>query len=480
MMMMCPDLFSHLVRVVLKTMSAFAPHKWVLSRTERRLFAEVIIPATMKPCTNLIAACFLLAVALHWPIAGSGQEPNGGGGAILDKPTGIPEDDYYWSSVISYLVFEKSSRASLELTPQQEAELRILSNSNGSIQETQRIFSSLRTAQGLDGYPLTDELRIALSQQTNNVLKKRLVEKAGSVLLPHQMMQLTQGAIGYVRREHGDAGLLSSRFIRKELGISDEQLSEIKAKAEEEARKLEAKKAELSARAEKNILAPLTESQREKLKELEGGVVAIPDVPVSTVQGRSRARQPVFDPDKSDYWTEVMSYFVNGDGFRKYLELTAQQEADLNKLDKAHNSEAERWRETEQLWKAAGLETEGEITLAGEYKVLLEQANRTCNRRFIDNIDTVLLPHQMELLIRQSLAFVRGRHGNGGLLKSSFVREELGISDKQFNEIKAIAVQEASLLKEKFAELEAQARENILTMLTEAQREKLKQLENGR
>jgi hypothetical protein len=434
--------------------------------------------------------CFWLAATCNRPDACLAQDTMDGISTLLVKPFGVPDDVDYWGGVLDYLIWEKNSRESLELTPEQVVELRMLAKSIKGSEHSRRIYSELVKASGLDSKILTDEQKMKFAMRANQIRGGFFAEKASLVLLPHQMNLLTRGGVQFIRREHGDTGMLSSSFIRMELGIDEKQLNEIMEKAKEAIQIVSKKKSELFGESEKRLLELLTDQQREKLKRLEEKPNDSPEDNEPLERVVSIGKMPTCDPDNDDYWSEVVNCLVLDDGNRKSIELTPQQSAELKVQATTSCGEQAVWREAMVLWKEAGLDTRGEvsetdprireITITGEYRELMNQARRTCNRRFVDSVDTVLLPHQMKILNMQAIGFIRSQHGIGGLLKASFIREELEITDKQFDEIKAKVAEETRRLKEDVAKLEDEMREQILSVLTESQREKLKQLEEGR
>jgi Spy/CpxP family protein refolding chaperone len=84
-------------------------------------------------------------------------------------------------------------------------------------------------------------------------------------------------------------------------------------------------------------------------------------------------------------------------------------------------------------------------------------------------LDTILLPHQSERLkqIQNQLAARRGGSGISGQLA-----EELGITEQQQEEMRTVAEKAFAEMREKQEQLRQQAQDQILSVLTKAQRKK--------
>ena len=103
-------------------------------------------------------------------------------------------------------------------------------------------------------------------------------------LLPEQMRQLRQIAARSQLRWRSLVDLLTSRPLKNELEISEEQAEELREANREIEEELEAKIAELRKKARDKLLAKLNQKQREQVEEIFGKDVA----PIPTEKKRSR------------------------------------------------------------------------------------------------------------------------------------------------------------------------------------------------
>jgi len=116
-------------------------------------------------------------------------------------------------------------------------------------------------------------------------------------------------------------------------------------------------------------------------------------------------------------------------------------------------------------------------------KVLREQAKAQASADAAREIEQVLLPHQIKRLRQIMLQRRLGQHTFGGsaaALGSDDLAQELGISDKQQEELKAREKEAKAELEQKAREvlrqLREEAHEKVFDVLTPAQRQKLKEM----
>lgn len=108
-------------------------------------------------------------------------------------------------------------------------------------------------------------------QEEMQASNKKFDGMANEILLPHQVARLKQLLVqSQSRRSGGPAsGNLPATLI-EELGITEEQIEDMKKKAEEVREKMNEKIAKIRQQAEEEILSVLDADQRAKYKELVG------------------------------------------------------------------------------------------------------------------------------------------------------------------------------------------------------------------
>ncbi|MEM7457515.1 MAG: hypothetical protein AAF456_24490 [Planctomycetota bacterium] len=157
------------------------------------------------------------------------------------------------------LLQDESVQGELELMDDQIEELTIMRDEfRQEMMDTFRDFRNLNEDERQD---LMDEMRERASE---------MEDEANAVLLPHQVDRLKQ--LGFQRNASrgGVGGLAGNDQLVEALGITEEQQEAMVAAAEEAAQKLEEKIADLRKQAQDEVLAVLTEEQREKFNELMG------------------------------------------------------------------------------------------------------------------------------------------------------------------------------------------------------------------
>ena len=117
----------------------------------------------------------------------------------------------------------------------------------------------------VDRDAVMDEIRETLSENM-----KPVDEKLKEVLLPHQMSRLSELTFQMQAKRGGTKGLLENDKVKAELGITDEQIEQVKVKAEEVKKKLEEKILQAKKEAEDEILSVLTSEQQAKIKKMMG------------------------------------------------------------------------------------------------------------------------------------------------------------------------------------------------------------------
>lgn len=117
----------------------------------------------------------------------------------------------------------------------------------------------------VDREAVMEEIRESLSENM-----KPVDEKLKEVLLPHQMSRLSELTFQMQAKRGGTKGLLENDKVKAELGITDEQIEQVKVKAEEVKKKLEEKILQAKKEAEDEILSVLTSEQQAKIKKMMG------------------------------------------------------------------------------------------------------------------------------------------------------------------------------------------------------------------
>ncbi len=115
-------------------------------------------------------------------------------------------------------------------------------------------------------------------------------EEVDSILLPHQVSRLKQLSVQSRISRSGAQGALESDEVKDALGLTDEQLEEIRTVAEETQAELQEKIAELQKEARKKILAVLTPEQQKTWEELTGDEFKFQDRRRGGPQGRGGDR----------------------------------------------------------------------------------------------------------------------------------------------------------------------------------------------
>ena len=117
----------------------------------------------------------------------------------------------------------------------------------------------------VDREALMAEIREKIQTQMSTV-----DEKLEQILLPHQMSRLEELTFQMETKRGGTQGLLNNEKVKEKLGLTDEQIEKIKAKAEEVKADLEEKIAKAREDAQEEILSVLTPEQQAQIKEMVG------------------------------------------------------------------------------------------------------------------------------------------------------------------------------------------------------------------
>lgn len=101
-------------------------------------------------------------------------------------------------------------------------------------------------------------------------IKEKQKDQLKGLLLPHQLERLKQVALQTHMKQAGTAGALASDQIADALGITPEQIKNLKSRSEEINKELQKDIESLKNKAQQELLNELTTDQQEKLKELTG------------------------------------------------------------------------------------------------------------------------------------------------------------------------------------------------------------------
>ena len=99
-------------------------------------------------------------------------------------------------------------------------------------------------------------------------MNKETTAAISEILLPHQMTRLNELTV-QMKIQGGGMSMLSSDVAR-DLGITDEQREQLRAKVDEIERETRKKEAELRRQAREQVISLLSTQQQEKLKSMTG------------------------------------------------------------------------------------------------------------------------------------------------------------------------------------------------------------------
>ncbi len=153
------------------------------------------------------------------------------------------------------LLFSPQVREEIELVPEQEEQLREIGDSMR--EDMMSMFRDMRD--------MSEEERRAASEK----MREKVDSKLKEVLLDHQYERFNQLRL-QSQMQRGAADALGSGRIRDELGITDEQLEEMRKVAETAEAELRTKIQKATQEAREKVLEVLTAEQRAKWKTLVG------------------------------------------------------------------------------------------------------------------------------------------------------------------------------------------------------------------
>jgi Spy/CpxP family protein refolding chaperone len=202
-----------------------------------------------------LLACVVLTVALMSSESfaqGRGGGRGGPGGMMGDSPL--------------TLINDKSVIEELELVDDQVEALNDLQDDMRDV--FRESFSGMRDRfrdKNVDRESLMDEIREKIQSQMADV-----ETDLNEILLPHQATRLDELYFQMQASRSGTDGMLSNPKVKERLGLTDEQIDEIKAKAEEVKADLDKKIAGLREEAREEILSVLSSDQQKQIKEMMG------------------------------------------------------------------------------------------------------------------------------------------------------------------------------------------------------------------
>lgn len=193
-----------------------------------------------------------LATMLLVPNASAQFRGGGPGGLMGNSPLSIIND----ANVI----------AELELVDDQ---VEALNDLQGEMRNVFReSFAGMR-----DRFREKDVDREALMQEIRDKIQSEMegvTDGLNEILLPHQMTRLQELSFQAEVKRGGTQGLLSNPRVKEQLGLTDDQIKEIKDKAESVKVDLEKKIEALRESARDEVLSVLTSDQQSKIKEMLG------------------------------------------------------------------------------------------------------------------------------------------------------------------------------------------------------------------
>lgn len=164
------------------------------------------------------------------------------------------------------LINDKNVIEELELVEDQVEQLNDLQDDMRDV--FRESFSGMRDRfrdENVDREELMAEIREKIQSQMGNV-----ETDLNKILLPHQVSRLDELYFQMQASRSGTDGMLSNPKVKERLGLTDEQIEEIKEKAEEVKEELDEKIAELREEAREEILSVLTSDQQKQIKEMMG------------------------------------------------------------------------------------------------------------------------------------------------------------------------------------------------------------------
>lgn len=182
--------------------------------------------------------------------------------AVMAQPGGRQRNPFGGTTGIGLLT-QEAIQKELELVGDQIDDIKALQEEQ---RETMR--EVIADGRGGDRAEMMGKLRD---------MNKGYEAKASDILLPHQVKRLKQLMVQDQSRRGGGAtsGSLPENII-EELGITDEQLEEMKKKAEEVTKEMNEKIAKIRAEAQDDVLSVLDKDQQSRYKEMVGKAFQFP------------------------------------------------------------------------------------------------------------------------------------------------------------------------------------------------------------
>ena len=184
----------------------------------------------------------------------------GGGGGGRGGPGGMMGNSSLG------LINDKNVVAELELVDDQVEALNDLQSEMRDIFRDS--FSGMR-----DKFRDKDADREALMQEVRDKIEsemKTVESELNEILLPHQVARLEELSFQMQASRSGTTGLLSSSKVKERLGLTDDQIDEVKAKSVEVSQDLNAKIEKLREEARDEILSVLSTDQQAQIKKMMG------------------------------------------------------------------------------------------------------------------------------------------------------------------------------------------------------------------
>lgn len=154
-----------------------------------------------------------------------------------------------------------SVRKDLELVDEQMDRIREVNKDFG-----QRIRDSLGDL-SKDGF---DPGHAANLKQIIADIQQQKQEEIDKLLLPHQVERLKQVALQMQMKARGTAGALSSDKVAETLGLTEDQMNNLKTRSKELQQEIAEKTKKLQADAKNELIGMLTSEQQQKLKDMMG------------------------------------------------------------------------------------------------------------------------------------------------------------------------------------------------------------------
>ena len=159
------------------------------------------------------------------------------------------------------MLSDPSVRKDLELVDEQMDRIREVNKEFG-----QRIRDSLGDL-SKDGF---DPAQASKLKDIIGDIQRQKQEEIDKLLLPHQIDRLKQVALQMQMKSRGTANALSNDKIAEALGLTEEQIKNLKSRSTELQQEIAEKTKKLQADAKEELIGMLTSEQQQKLKEMMG------------------------------------------------------------------------------------------------------------------------------------------------------------------------------------------------------------------